>query len=536
MLLDQFGREYKAEKRPETRVMASVSIIDRYSDYPSDGLKPATLAAIFKAADQGDVYQQAMLFEEMEEKDTHLSAELLKRKNAVNSLDFDILPYDEGAQQNLYRRKSKPKSDQVVDFCKEVIFGLESFEDALFDLLDAIGKGFAICEIVWGTDGRRNIVEGLNWVHQKRLTFVDDMVPKLITQENLMGEVIPPFKAVYHRHKARSGYDTRAGMTRVCAWMYLFKNYAIKDWVAFMDVFGMPLRLGKYEPGASTADKDALIAAVRSLGSDAAGIISKSTEIEFVEAQTRSGENPFSALGDFCNREMSKAIIGATLTTDVGTSGSRALGSVHNDVRLDIVKSDCWSLANALRNQLLRPLVGYNFGWETPVPWFRFFLQEPEDQKTVSEVYLNLAKAGQPISVEHISDRFGIPLPEAGETLLSTPSTGGAGSTPPDPAIEAKRRIAAKAKSGGTGFTPSLTEQEKLEAAWAAQSGNVNDAMGVLLRPVMSLIEGAQSLNEIAEKIYGLYPQLDGARFQELLARAMFASGISGYGSAEEEQ
>jgi phage gp29-like protein len=43
--------------------------------------------------------------------------------------------------------------------------------------------------------------------------------------------------------------------------MYLFKNYAVKDWVAFAEVFGMPLRIGKYEPGATKADREALIQA-----------------------------------------------------------------------------------------------------------------------------------------------------------------------------------------------------------------------------------------------------------------------------------
>ena len=84
---------------------------------------------------------------------------------------------------------------------------------------------------------------------------------------------------------ARSGYDARAGIMRVCAWMYSFKNNALNDWIGFAKVYGMPPRVSKYEPGASRADRDALIRAVKSLASDAAGIISKSTEIEFIEAR-----------------------------------------------------------------------------------------------------------------------------------------------------------------------------------------------------------------------------------------------------------
>lgn len=51
--------------------------------------------------------------------------------------------------------------------------------------------------------------------------------------------------------------------------------------MGFAEVYGMPLRVGRYEPGASRVDREALINAVRSLGSDAAGTVQKSTEIEF---------------------------------------------------------------------------------------------------------------------------------------------------------------------------------------------------------------------------------------------------------------
>jgi phage gp29-like protein len=180
----------------------------------------------------------------------------------------------------------------------------------------------------------------------------------------------------------------------------------------------MPLRLGRYEPGAGADDKEALSEAIKSLGADAAGIISKNTEIQFIESQKQGSADVYRGLTDFCNREMSKAVIGATLTAEVGEHGSYAASKTHENVRQDLVRSDAWALARTLRRQLLRPLVGFNFGWDTPVPWFRFFLEEPEDLKTLSEVYRNLAALGQPISAEHVSERFGVPLPRPGQTGL----------------------------------------------------------------------------------------------------------------------
>ena len=126
---------------------------------------------------------------------------------------------------------------------------------------------------------------------------------------------------------------------------------------------------------------------------------------------------PVPAMADFCNREMSKAVLGQTLTTDTtGSTGTYGAASVHAQVRRDLVEADAQALAATLREQLLRPLVGFNFGWDKPVPWFRFRFEEEEDLKTLSEVYRNLAAMGVPLDMEHVAERFGIPLARAGGT------------------------------------------------------------------------------------------------------------------------
>ena len=74
---------------------------------------------------------------------------------------------------------------------------------------------------------------------------------------------------------------------RIVSWMYLFKNYTVKDWVSFCEVYGMPLRIGKYDPGASEADKQELLDAIVRIGSDAAGIIPETTMIRVQGKPTR---------------------------------------------------------------------------------------------------------------------------------------------------------------------------------------------------------------------------------------------------------
>jgi phage gp29-like protein len=419
ILFDQFGREIQIQKQPDNREIAVTTVRDRWSDYPSSGLTPQRLATIFKEADMGDVRRQSELFEEMEEKDTHLFSELQTRKNAVHGLDYEVAPWDESAE-----------SKKIRDFVADCLFNLENFDDSMLDLLDAIGKGFSLCEILWDVTGNQAVIGGLTWIHPKKTVFYErgaanmwaksTECPRILTEaEPFNGEIMPPFKLVYHRYKARSGYDTRAGVLRVCGWMYLFKNYGIKDWVAFAEVFGMPLRLGKYDSNASKEDRAALIAAIQSLGSDAAGIVSKNTEIEFIETVKNSGTNNiYETLANFCDKQTSKAILGQTATTE-GTPGKLGNEDAQDRVRHDLTKADAESLSKTIRYQIIRPLVGYNFGWDKPLPWFNILYQRPEDLAQLMTVYKGASELGQPISQEHVSERFKIPLPKAGETTLS---------------------------------------------------------------------------------------------------------------------
>ena len=103
-------------------------------------------------------------------------------------------------------------------------------------------------EIHWEVSAREVIIRGLRWVHPKKITFWGSLTPRVLTEEApISGIDLPPFECVDHRCRARSGYDIRAGIMRVCAWMYLFKKYAVKDWGSFAEVYGMPLRVCKFE-------------------------------------------------------------------------------------------------------------------------------------------------------------------------------------------------------------------------------------------------------------------------------------------------
>jgi phage gp29-like protein len=388
--------------RPEIREIAAPALRDRWSTYPSAGLTPRRLTAVLREADGGDLSRQMALFTEMEEKDAHLFSCLQTRKLAVAGSPWEVMP--SGATG---------ADSKAAAFVGEALRGVDNFEEALMDLLDGVGKGFSVSEIMWEAGHAGVVPVSLRKRSSGRFTFVGpegvSERPRLLTEaEPVYGVGLAPDKFAVHIYRAGADQPERGGLLRVLSWIYLFKNYALKDWVGFCEVFGMPLRLGVYSPSAGKEDRQALVEAVTRLGSDAAGVISESTRIEFVES-ARRGEGPYSGLIELLNREMSKAVLGQTLTTDVGSSGSYAAGMVHQGVRSDIARADARALERTINRDVVRPIVRFNFGPGTRPPVFRFQMDEPEDLMALATRDKLLHDMGLSIPEGYLRDRYDIP-------------------------------------------------------------------------------------------------------------------------------
>lgn len=508
-------------KRPDTNEIAVAQVTDKYSEYPSNGLTPVKLAEIFREADAGDVLRQMELFEEFEEKDPHLFSQLQTRKNAVTGLDYEIIPFD----------SDDDRDKEIAEFVAEQINSIENFEDVQTDLLDAIGKGFAVSEIIWGYDEGHVVIDDIRSRHQKRFFWdtIDDSF-KVRTLEHPEGIMLPENKFILHRYKARSGHPSRAGVLRVVAWMYLFKNYDLKDWVSFAEIYGLPLRLGKYQPGASEDDKRALMQALIQIGADAAGIIPDGTSIEFITTEKTSSTDLYERLARYCDEQISKAVLGQTLTSDSG-GGSYAQSKTHNEVRHDLTVADCKALAATLRRYLIRPLVLYNFGEDKRIPYLRYDCEEAGDLKETAEIIGTLIeKTGLKVPTSYLYKKFSIPKPESDEEI-ATPSYGGAGtgSLPfkQEPTPRA-RQISLKAED----LPPGTQQRVDLlaDAAVRKSAGTFKKAFA----PVLKLIEKAGSLEELRDMmeddkaVAELYDAMDVSNVEELLQRVMTYADLEG--------
>ena len=237
---------------------------------------------------------------------------------------------------------------------------------------------------------------------------------------SIEGEQLPEAKFLRHMPRTKLGLPLRRGMARPAAWAYLIQQFTLQDWAAFSEVYGMPLRVGKYNASASPADKRTLLKAVASIANDAAAIIPQGMDIEFHEVNGANGAAVFSGLLDYMDKQISKLIVGQTMTSDDGSSLGQA--KIHNEVRLDILRADCKQLAGTINRDLIKPFVDMNFGVQDKYPLVELPVPDPEDVKALSDSLGTLVPLGLRVKQTEIREKLGLSDPADDDELLVAPA------------------------------------------------------------------------------------------------------------------
>jgi phage gp29-like protein len=459
-LYDAYGRPIVFDAlRAEQAAPTLAGIRNIYSVIDdSIGLTPEKAVGILRTAEFGDPWLYLELAERMEEKDLLYQGVLHTRKMAVSQLDIDVNAAGDDSQ-----------SLDDAEFVRDVLIDSSQLDlhDVVFEMLDALGKGFSATEIIWDTDGV-NAATGapawlpfalkwrdsrwfmFDWIAGEQLlvrTLSTDGPQLPVGREAWDSRLTPmnfrirpggigfghevgiqpatqplaPFKFIVHITRAKAGLAIRGGLARLAIWVYLFKNYVLKDWVTFAEVYGQPMRLGKDGPGATENDKAALLKAVANIGTDAAAIIPESMAIEFVEARG-GGQKSHEMYQRFCeylDKLLTIGVLGQELTTQLPRgAGSRAAAEVHDVVRRDIATDDARRVSATLNRDLVKPLIDLNRGPRRRYPQISIGFNEKAD---LTELMAGLGPAidrGLRVSEKWLREQFGAPDPQDGEALL----------------------------------------------------------------------------------------------------------------------
>ncbi|MFO0972768.1 MAG: DUF935 family protein [Phycisphaerae bacterium] len=404
-------------------MIAAPASADRWRSFPADGLTPQRLAGILRAADEGDLSEQLALYEQMEEKDPHLYCVANTRRLAVTGLEWRIVSASEAHPEGAFDRAL---ADAAAAHCRAVLGRIEDFDGVLSHLSLGLGRNIALAELVWEYGPAGVTLAEIVPVEFERLAVGSDGELRILTRaEPRSGEGLMADKFMVHRPNAASGAVGRGGLMRASALAYLGKQFALKDWLIFAEVFGMPVRVARYEPSASAEEKRELLSMLRNLGADAAGIFSKAVELEIKQTRVPGDTNPYESLCHFFNRELSKAWLGQTLTTDTARAvANLSAADVHDRVRRDLRDADLRAEARTIRRDLLSVLTRQRFGPGAEAPYFvRQSASAEESARLGAALSVAVNELGARVPAGWAHTALGIPQAREGEAALSGKGT-----------------------------------------------------------------------------------------------------------------
>ena len=539
MIVDKYGKPIKSgELTKELAAPSLTGIRTVWDSTVASGLTPYKLASLLQGAASGDANDYLTLAEEMEERDLHYRCEMSKRKLAVAALPVTV----ESASDDT---KDKMLAEEIRALTKR-----PGFRGLLKDLLDSIGKGYSVCEIIWDR-GNKWLPGRFEWRDPRFFTFdrVSRRQVRLLDEANMMeGIELAPYKFITHVPHLKTGIPIRGGIARVSAWAYLFKNYTIKDWMSFAEVFGMPLRVGKYQPGADKDDIAILKSAVANLGSDAAAVIPESMLIEFVEsAKSTGGHELYNKLADWLDAQVSRGILGQTATT-TGTPGKLGGDEAQSEVREDIRDDDACQLAETINRDLVKPFIDLNFGVQERYPELILRAVEKDDLNLLTLALEKLVPLGLKVEQSVVRDKLGLPDPEEGAECLGAPAPAAPATPPLIPSPPA-------GEGQGGGVVPAVAKNsiEVSPSPQPSPSGRGGSGDGyeaslfasakqLTANPASSLINAAEALlgqvdtlEQFRDQLIDLYAASDPEHLAEVLARMEMLGNMSGRLDVQQE-
>lgn len=557
-------------RRALTREIAAPSLMSArqiITGHPADGLEPEQLAMLLRGAEDGDPTSYLELAEQMEERDLHYLSVLGTRKRQVSQLPITVeaasdAPIDQA------------KAQMIRDWLRR-----DTLEGELFDMLDAVGKGLSFIEIVWDTRRRPWLPAKLIWRDPR--WFEPDRIDG--TFFRLRGQGLPtalqPFKFIQHVHPAKSGLPIRSGLARPVAWAYLFKSFGLKDWVAFAEIFGFPIRVGKYGAGASGDDIRVLLRAVSQISRDAAAVIPDSMTLDFINGQTTGGGDLYARLCEYLDKQISKAVLGQTATTDSQGGGLGGSGKEHNDVRGDIERADAKLVAATLNRDVVVPIIDFNFGRPSDgpllYPMIKIGREDEVDIEAEMKAIGDFVDRGGRVAISVVRDKLRLPDPAPKEALLqpiskAAPATetplpglpgGGSPGGPQNglfPGLQAPSGPNPQLATAIALLAPLIASYGKVQPATAAtlpagagmpaprQSGDDIDelvqlmadegweaVLGPMVDPLIEAMTGATSYEDAQALLATTLARMDSTALAERLEKAAFAIRAAGLTGAD---
>ncbi len=326
--------------------------------------------------------------------DPHLMATMQQRKMQVMQMGWEI-DYDEN--ENIKKR--------MIELFRDL-----PLTDIISDMLDAIFYGYEVSEVIWKKLG--NEIIPIDIIGKPQEWFLFNQENELRLRKNYYGNYLtdegnklPPYKFILTQNKPTYTNPYGEKVLSRCYWPVIFKRAGVEFWQMMMERFGMPYLIGRYPNTFTQEQKDEFLDQLKQMIEDNVTIFEENLGIELKENPKYDIGQLYELLANFHNKEISKAVLTVTLTTEIEKTGSYRAAEIHKEMLSYLGISDKKLVEKGL-NTLIEYFCQLNYG-NIPAPRIKLNKKEAVVEQTAERDKI-LSEIGVKFTREYFMKRYNL--------------------------------------------------------------------------------------------------------------------------------
>jgi len=292
--------------------------------------------------------------------------------------------------------------------------------DAVLDcVLDALGYGFSVQEMIFDTSAGQASLEKIEDAPQELFLFGDRFYPQVGSLQLLdspwmsSGTPVPEEKFLIFSYRKRSRNRMGRPLLKAVFWPSWFKRNIERLWLQFAEK-GPGTAMVDYNDADSASERQKAVDIAQSIVDNVAVAVPKGFNVHEELLKVARAQDPKVYENFFRTMQYSiiRRVLGETLTSfgNEGGTGSNAQGETHSETKNQRSIFVANALMSVVNDQLVRPLVLWNYGPNALMPAWTIEVKEGEDLESRLTIDSGLQRMGKKYSAGYVSERYGVPL------------------------------------------------------------------------------------------------------------------------------
>lgn len=393
---------------------------------------PGDVRDTLAGALSGDLRRQQLLFQAMLDTWPRLQKNLKEVMREVKKAPWELKPFAARGEEPTDSATDK------TDFAEDAIWNMRPRraygEMGTPGLIEALGFGYFaghhVVEVRWQRTDKGIVPRAAKNVSPRFYGYPssDEEEDRLMFDPDggFLGyhyEDFPPHRFLLAINTGHPGHPSIAAPLRALTGYWLAATFGLKWLLQFAQLYGVPFRWATYADETSRAKVCNML---ETIGSAGWGAFPAGTKVDFIDASKSAKDVPQRDLVDLADKQCDIFILGQTLTSDVGDSGSRALGDVHQDVRAGVISGVADFVADVINEQLIPSIIKLNYGNRDELPTIAATFEKPKDEGAMAQRdQILFAQMGLPVEKGWLYERHGIPQPDGDSEDIFQPLPNG---------------------------------------------------------------------------------------------------------------